>query len=358
MKSLFILSTKPYAGKNLIAVGIGLRLKEKGIKVGYFKPVGVFPTKVGNVLTDGDALFFRETLSLKDPLELSCPVVLDETLLEEVYKNKVKGLDEKIVSSFKKLSRDKDLVLVVGIGSIHSGSFLGLSEEEIIHKLGSEAILVDKPEPNDFESLDGCIRCKKKLGNKLIGVVFNRVSPALLDYVKGKMVPFLKKKQIETLGVIPEDTILGAVTVGELKEALAGKLICCGDKEDELVEQFLIGAMNVESALKYFRRVSNKAVITGGDRSDIQLAALETPTKCLILTGDLYPDDIIISKAQERGVPILVVPTDTLATVDKFESVLGHLSLRNKSKARRAKELIEEKLDLSKIMDRLGMKKR
>lgn len=358
MKSLFVLSTKPYAGKNLIAVGIGLKLKEKGMKVGYFKPLGVFPTKVGDVLTDTDALFFRETLSLKDPLELLCPVVLDEALLEEIYKNKVRGLEEKVVSAFKKLSRDKDLILVVGIGSIYSGGFLGLSEEEVIHKLGSKAILVDKPEPNDFESLDGCMRCKKKLGNNLIGVVFNRVSPNLLDYVKGKIVPFLKKKQIETLGIIPEDTILGAVTIGELKDALAGKLLCCGDKEGELVEHFLIGAMNVESALKYFRRVSNKAVITGGDRSDIQLAALETSTKCLILTGDLYPDDIIISKAEERGIPILVVPTDTLTTVDRFEAVLGHLSLRNKSKAKRAKELVEEKLDLSSIMNSLGLKKR
>lgn len=358
MKSLFVLSTKPYAGKNLIAVGIGLRLKEKGVKVGYFKPIGVFPTKAGEVLTDEDTLFFRETFSLKDPLELLCPVVLDEALLDEVYKNKVKGLEEKIVSAFKKLSRGKELILVVGIGSIHSGSFLGLSEEDIIHKLGSKAILVDKPEPNDFESLDGCMRCKKKLGNDLIGVVFNRVAPNLLGPVKEKMVPFLKKKQIETLGVIPEDTILGAVTIGELKDALMGKLICCANKEGELVEHFLIGAMNVESALKYFRRVSNKAVITGGDRSDIQLAALETSTKCLILTGDLYPDDIIISKAEERGIPILVVPTDTLTTVDRFEAVLGHLSLRNKSKAKHAKELVEERLDLSKIMDYAGLKKR
>lgn len=358
MKSLFILSTKPYAGKNLIAVGMGLRLKEKGIKVGYFKPLGVFPTKVGGVLTDEDAVFFKETLSLKDPLDLLCPVVLDGALLDEIYKNKAKGLDQRIIAAFKKLSRDKDLVLVVGIGSIHSGSFLGLSEEDIIHKLGSKAILVDRPEPNDFESLDGCIRCKRKLGNSLIGVVFNRISPNLLDYVSGKIVPFLKVKQIETLGVIPEDAILGAVTVGELKDVLMGRLICCQDKEAELVEHFLIGAMNVESALKYFRKVSNKAVITGGDRSDIQLAALETPTTCLILTGDLYPDDIIVSKAQERGVPILVVPTDTLTTVDRFESLLGHLSLRNKSKAKRAKELVGEKLDLSKIMQSLAIKKR
>lgn len=356
MKSLFVLSTRPYAGKNVVAVGIGLKLKEQGIKVGYFKPLGVFPTKVGDILTDQDVLFFSETLSLNDPLESLCPIVLDEAMLEKIYKNNIRGLDKKVASAFKKISGNKDLVLVVGIGSIHSGNFLGLSEADIINKLGSKAILVDTPEPYDFESIDQCLRCRKKLGDKLIGVVFNRVSPPLVDYIKGKVVPFLKKRQIETLGVIPEDTVLGAVTVGELKDALTGKLICCADKEGELVEHFLIGAMNVESALSYFRKVANKVVITGGDRSDIQLAALETSTKCLILTGDLYPDDIIVSKAQERGVPIMVVPFDTLKTVDKFETIVGHLSLRNKSKAQRAKELIGEKIDLSKVMESLKFK--
>ncbi|KPK40589.1 MAG: hypothetical protein AMJ78_07000 [Omnitrophica WOR_2 bacterium SM23_29] len=357
MKSLFILSTKPYAGKNLVAVGIGLNLKEKGFKVGYFKPLGVFSTKVGEVLTDTDVLFFKEAISLKDPLEEFCPVVLDEALLEEVYKNKARGLDEKVRAAFKKISHNKDLILVMGIGSIYCGSFLGLSEKDIIHKLGSHAVLVDRPEPNDFESLDGCMRCKEELGNNLIGVVFNKVSPDLLGLVNGKIVPFLKKKQIETLGVIPQDTILNAVTVGELKDALMGRLICCGDKECDLVERFLIGAMNVESAIKYFRRVPNKAVITGGDRSDIQLAALETSTRCLILTGGLYPDDIIISKAEEKGVPILVVPTDTLTTVDRFEALPGHRTLRDKNKIKRAKELIEKRLNLSKIMERLRLKR-
>ena len=53
------------------------------------------------------------------------------------------------------------------------------------------------------------------------------------------------------------------------------------------------------------RKARNKAVITGGDRADIQLAALETSTKCIVLTGDLYPNAIILARAQECGVPIV-----------------------------------------------------
>jgi BioD-like phosphotransacetylase family protein len=58
---------------------------------------------------------------------------------------------------------------------------------------------------------------------------------------------------------------------------------------DAVVENLTVGAMTAEAALRRMRKQRNKAVITGGDRTDIQLAALETSTSCLVLTGNLEP---------------------------------------------------------------------
>ena len=71
------------------------------------------------------------------------------------------------------------------------------------------------------------------------------------------------------------------------------------EERQELIENFSIGAMNVEQALTYFRRIPRKAVITGGDRADIQLAALETDTVALVLTGNLFPAPVV----QTAGCP-------------------------------------------------------
>ena len=111
---------------------------------------------------------------------------------------------------------------------------------------------------------------------------------------------------------------------------LGGDIICCEDRKEEAVENFMVGAMNVEGALKYFRAQANKAVITGGDRSDIQLAALETPTKVIILTGGMYPDSSIISAAQGKNVPIMVVADDTMTVVSKMDSAVRKVSVRGK----------------------------
>ena len=49
--------------------------------------------------------------------------------------------------------------------------------------------------------------------------------------------------------------------------------------------------MNAQAALKYLRQVKKAAVITGGDRSDLALAALnEGDVSALILTGFIQPD--------------------------------------------------------------------
>ena len=57
MIPIFIASVSPFSGKNLICLGLGLKFKKDGYKVGYLKPVGFSPVVVENVLTDADAVF-------------------------------------------------------------------------------------------------------------------------------------------------------------------------------------------------------------------------------------------------------------------------------------------------------------
>jgi BioD-like phosphotransacetylase family protein len=87
-------------------------------------------------------------------------------------------------------------------------------------------------------------------------------------------------------------------------------------REQALVENMTVGAMTADAALSRFRKYSNKAVITGGDRTDIQLAALETSTTCLILTGNLRPSPLIVKQAEEFGVAILLVRKNTMETIE------------------------------------------
>jgi BioD-like phosphotransacetylase family protein len=114
--------------------------------------------------------------------------------------------------------------------------------------------------------------------------------------------------------------------------------------------------MNVNSAMEFFRRRRNMAVVTGADRTDIQLAALESSTQCLILTGAGEPLPQLISRAEELDVPLLKVESDTLATVEVIEQAFGHVRLHEAVKATYAFRLVEEHCHLDRLFSALNLK--
>ena len=61
------------------------------------------------------------------------------------------------------------------------------------------------------------------------------------------------------------------ISIAELNDGLGGEVLCAQDAMNKLVEYFVLGAMGVDSALKYSRQKANQAVLTGGDRAEIQL---------------------------------------------------------------------------------------
>jgi BioD-like phosphotransacetylase family protein len=117
------------------------------------------------------------------------------------------------------------------------------------------------------------------------------------------------------------------------------------DQLDLLIDQFIVGAMTPENALKWLRRIRNGAVITSGDRSDICLAALETDANLLILTGGLGPDIRVISRAKEKGVPILMTAHDTYTTGQLVNGITGGVSPENKEKIAAIERIVGESLD-------------
>jgi BioD-like phosphotransacetylase family protein len=101
--------------------------------------------------------------------------------------------------------------------------------------------------------------------------------------------------------------------------------------------------------------VPNKAVITGGDRSDVQLAALETQTKALILTGNLQPSPIVMARAEDLQIPMILVNLDTLAAVEKTDEIVGRVRIHQAQKVQRFVELIEENVDLDSLFSDAGI---
>ena len=347
MIPIFIASNTGFSGRTFLSLGLAMKLVEQGYKVGYIKPLGKTPVKKGKDVVDADALFIKETLGLDDPLGVVSPFVQtyeNQTLL---FDGRLKEVKKQVLAAFKTLKK-KDFVIVAGAGDLFEGSLLGIDALSLLTDLKAYLLMV---EPWRGESsADSLYGTSRFLGEQFVGGILNKVPVSAVGHVKGIVRPFLEKKGVKVFGVFPKDRALEAVSVRQLNEILNGKVLCCEDKLDEFVENFSIGAMDVDSALAYFRRTPNKAVITGAHRSDIQLAAMETSTRCIILTGGLTTNDVVIGKAQSKGVPIISVVDDTFTTIDRIEGSMGKTNIREKHKVERVKELMDIEFDMKRFL--------
>ncbi len=353
MVGIYVGATSGYSGKNMIAMGIGLKLQKEGYRVGYMKPVGALPQEKNGVLGDADAFFVQDILGLSEDPALVTPVVVDQDFKMKAFTGKCEDLMPRIQSAYQQLSKDKDVMIVAGSGSMYSGKYCGVDGVSVIKTLGIKAVIIDRyvKELN----YDYLIAMKELLGEQLLGVLLNDIPPVFKEELDSLLHPFMESKGIKVLGKIPSDPLMGAIKVADLADRLGGKVITAQDKSERVVENFLIGTMQVENFMTHFRKSKKSAIIVGGDRSDVQLVALEGQCQCLVLTGNLYPNDIIMTRAEVLEVPIVVVRDDTFTVAKKMEAILSRHKLRDVIKIQHGSQLVSSIIDFQYMKERLGI---
>ncbi len=351
---IYIGSTAGYSGKNMIIMGIGLRLQKEGFNVGYMKPVGAMPLEVDGKICDEDACFVNKVLNLDaDPCAVT-PVVVTQDFKIKAFSGQCDDLMPKIVKSYSDLSANKDLMLVAGSGSMYSGRYCKLDGIRVVKELGLKAVVIERVHTRSLD-YDYLVVLKDALGDDLAGVILNDIPANFMNEVETLIKPFLERNGVKVIGVIPRDPLMGAIKVGDLAERLGGKVISAHNKADKVVENFLIGTMQVENFMTHFRKHKNSAIIVGGDRSDVQLVALEGSAPCLVLTGNLYPNDIILTRSEVLSIPIVVVRDDTYTVAHKMEAILSSHKLRDMIKIKQGAQLVSSSIDFDYLKSQMGL---
>jgi len=324
--------TSPYvgAGKTAVCAGLSRHLKGNGKKVGFFKPI-VSEIKSPEAI-DSDAQLMKQALALKEPVENLCPVIGGKG-----------DITRKIKQAYARVSKGKDVVIVEGVWRQRPGGKPAEASYEVVKALDARVIIV---EPYS-EGLSAAMPSYQDFGEYLLGVAVNKVPRSRLSAQFGK-------GEVNILGLLPEDRILAALTVGELAEHIQGEILNGAEKSSELIEDFMLGAMTVDSGLDYFGRKDNKAVVVKGERPDMQLAALETSTICLVVSGGVSPIHTVLRSAHDKGIPIILTKDDVNATVSSIELALGK-SRFNQKKLTRFVEIMERHFNFQALYKGLGL---
>lgn len=353
MATLYVASTETFVGKSAVCVGLLRRMQRDGFNVSYMKPVSVSVTHTPDSVLDEDAAFIRRTLGIDTPLDQIAPVLITPGVVESILRGQQPSFTKALRDAYLAVSRGKDIVVLEGTNTWAEGALVDLTADQVTDLLQAPGLLVSRYVST--LSVDTILSVQRYVGDRLLGVLLNHVEDPQREFVESRVVPFLESRGIPVFGLLPRDSTLAGISVAELIDQLGGQLIGRQEWCNRTVESLMIGAMGADASLSFFRRRANKAVVTGGDRSDLQLAALETSTSALVLTGNFRPSYQVIDRAEERQVPIILVADDTLTTVDRAEKLFGRVRFHQAAKLQRFTELMDAHFNYNRLYESLAI---
>ncbi len=169
MSGFFITGTDTGVGKTFVTTLLARQLLAEGIDVGVMKPISTGSQK------ENDAVFLKQQLKLKDPLELINPVRLKLPLAPQVASRllKMRINFKNIFSSFKKLCSLHDLVLVEGIGGVLVPIAKDYLVADLIKELHLPTIIVARAGLGTINHTLLTVEALRRRKIKIAGVILN-----------------------------------------------------------------------------------------------------------------------------------------------------------------------------------------
>lgn len=358
-KRVFVAATRQNEGKTTVCLGLIYNLKRYFKRIGFIKPIGQRYLIEQGYKIDEDSVLIEHLTDIDCKLKDMSPIAIERDFTENyILRPNKEKLKIKIEKSFERVAKTRDLVIIEGTGHAGVGSVFDWSNANVAKLLNSKVILVSEAgigRPIDEIALNKALF--EKEGVEILGIIINKVLQEKYKKINKLVTKRLKQMGLDVLGVLPYRCVLSAPTVRQIMEELGAKLLYGHNRLNNIVENILVAAMFPHEALRYIR--SGDLVITPGDREDIILAILSIHTfgtgqefkiAGLVLTGGIMPYKSIFNLIKKTDIPVIFAKEDTYTVAKKIHDRMIKLQPQDLNKARIVKGLIEEFVDIEKIV--------
>lgn len=314
MDKIIVASMRKSAGKTSLIMGF-IQTMAQQKTIGYMKPFGDRLLYRKKRLWDYDSALIANVFGLKEAPE-NITIAFEHSKIRYMYDEE--STKKKVLDMVAKTGQDKDILFIEGGKDLTYGTSVHLDPVSVTRYVDGKLILVMSG--SDDVVVDDITFMKPYLqmtGVNLAGVIINKVHDT--KEFSDLYIEQITNMDIPVLGVIPYETELSYLSVGYLSEFLFAKVLAGENALNNVVKNIFVGALSANVALRnpLFAKEA-KLIITGGDRVDMILAALESDTAGIILTNNVLPPSGIISKAANRNIPLLLVSADTFQTANQI----------------------------------------
>jgi BioD-like phosphotransacetylase family protein len=358
-KKIYVAATSQHVGKTTSTLGLLHALDEKGMNVGYCKPVGQQFIDVNGSRADKDALLFSSSMAFDLLPDLHSPVILGSGATTAFLDNP-KGFNytNRVLKSSKALQQKHDVVVYEGTGHPGVGSVVNLSNAKVAELLGARLIMVvEAGVGNTIDRLDLNLSVFEQKGVQILGIIVNKCLPSKIEKVRHYVGRVLENRGINLLGVIPYEEELGLPVMHTIAQAVDAKVTYNDDMLDNRVKDIIAGSLIDLKQLNHFdgqllvvsiNRL--REALRKVDQASRYLGTDSTPLSGIILTGRGDVDDDCIEYFQRHRIPVLRVKIDTYEAVIQISKIEVKINTRTPWKVKKAITLFQEHIDLDPVM--------
>jgi len=359
MRKVFISATKQNDGKTTVSLGIIKNLQEKFGKVGFIKPIGQRYLEEEGLKIDEDSILIEEVCGIKSGLKDMSPIAVEKGFTEKyIMKPDKKAISDKIQDSFRRISKNQELVVIEGTGHAGVGSVFDHSNASVARLLGSKVIIISSGgvgRPIDEIILNKALF--EKEGVKVLGVIVNKVLPDKFDKINRLVRKGLERKGIDVLGVLPFNPMLARPTFEQILEETDFQVLSGKEFLERSVAKVIVAAMEARDAVRYISEDS--LMITPGDREDMIICALNSFRDAnnsklkicgIILTGGIIPEPPIMNLLSKAQIPVLLSKSDTYDVATCVHDLTVKIRPCDQDKIDTVIKLIKENVDFKKIL--------
>lgn len=359
-KRVFLAATGQNRGKTTTSLGLMAAVRDRGLSLGFVKPVGQRYLVVDGTRADEDAVLMSEVFGLPDALNDMSPVTLPRRFTTDYVLGRVTDdLPAQVCSAFDRVAPGKDVVVVEGTGHAGVGAVIGLSNARVAAMLEAPVIIVTEGgvgRPIDEVALNRSLFAAH--GVEVIGAVVNKVDVGARPELPEVLARGLAQQGVELLGCIPYSEFLANPSLELIVTHLDGELVSGEATPGSTVGHVAIGAMQAGHAMELMR--PRTLLITPGDREDLLLASVaanrasgEPRVIGIVLTGGFRPSDAVLGELRAAGTFAYLVATDTYRTAQDVDEILVKTHPTDTEKVATIIDLVGRALDVDALLERL-----
>ncbi|MFD2675489.1 phosphate acetyltransferase [Gulosibacter bifidus] len=369
--SIYITSSESFSGKQAVALGVLETLNSRASTVGVFRPV------VQNAAQDAVLTNMLQHVNLAAGLDAADCI---GTTFDDVHTDPF-GAMSRIMQRYDAIAGRCDAIVIIGSDFTDVGNPAELSfNARVAANLGAPVLLVLSGRSADGQSS----RTPEAMSQvaaltvpelesehaRLLGVVVNRADASNLEPIRAAVREGLDEVQATPgaysnapIWALPENTLLGAPTVAELRDAVDGVLYA-GDESllDREVLGVTVAGMSMENVLE--RTFESGVVVVAGDRTETLVALLlaqqaETlpSVAAIVVNGPFEFSPVIESLIRGVGLGLPIIRTDygTFDTAQRIVNTRGEFMGQNSRKTDAALADFAAHIDANELIEALKL---